>query len=440
MPARIFGLLFWAIVIAATTPALAENKLAFVVGVDAYPNLDAEAQLQRAVADATAVGDTLQSLGYSVTRVTADAKLETIVSRFEAFVANVQPGDTIVFYYAGHGVSLDDGNYLIPADIPLLGPNDERLAKRLAIPERDFAQDIAKTGARVAVMVIDACRNNPFPQKGARALGASSRGFSRMEQVEGMFTLYSAREGQVAIDRLSGADTDKNSVFTRVFLKALRTPGVNLSELGDRVRDDVAALARANGQDQVPAVYNDLLGSRTVFLAGPSTETSPPPAPVVPVSPPIAPKPAPSISAALAPEPPAPQPSPAKCGGNSDEAIKAPVMNVFAALRAKDIDLYSAQWSDDAIYRDGHTGVVSTRDQIIANKQRSFQRWGRVDVQIAGPTILGKSDTEAILEDRYAMTIESGQRVIRDSAKERYIVRCDADNRWRIEQNLDYMP
>src|ERR1700722_18362592 len=131
MPARIFRLLCWIVLMAATTPALAENKLAFVVGVNLYPNLGAEAQLQRAVADATAVGDTLQGLGYQVTRITKDAKLETIVSRFEAFIAAVQPGDTIVFYYAGHGVSLDDGNYLIPADIPLLGPRKGRARSAL---------------------------------------------------------------------------------------------------------------------------------------------------------------------------------------------------------------------------------------------------------------------------------------------------------------------
>src|ERR1700722_19249329 len=440
MPARIFRLLCWIVLMAATRPALAENKLAFVVGVNLYPNLGAEAQLQRAVADATAVGDTLQGLGYQVTRITEDAKLETIVSRFEAFIAAVQPGDTIVFYYAGHGVSLDDGNYLIPADIPLLGPNDERLAKRLAIPERDFSQDIAKPGARVAVMVIDACRNNPFPQKGTRALGASTRGFSRMEQPEGMFTLYSAREGQAAIDRLSGADADANSVFTRVFLKELKTPGVNLSELGDRVRDEVAALSRSNGQDQVPAVYNDLLGSRAVFLAGPGPAAAgsvppPPAAPVAPASPASR-----AQSAALTPAAPSPPPPSPKCGGNSDEKLIAPVLNVFQALRTRDIDLYARQWSDDALYTDAHSGLSSTRDEIIAKKQSAFQRWRAVDAQIIRPTIVTRTDSEAVLEDQYVLTIQTGQRTIRDSARERYIVRCEANDRWQIKQNVDYIP
>jgi hypothetical protein len=440
---RLLCLVIWTVV---ATPALAEGRLAFVVGVNAYANLGAEAQLQRAVADATAVGDALKALGYEVTRVTDDTRLETIVSRFEAFTANIRPGDTIVFYYAGHGISLDDGNYLIPADIPMLGPNDERLAKRLAIPERDFSQDIAKTGARVAVMVIDACRNNPFPQKGTRALGASTRGFSRLEQPEGMFTLYSAREGQAAIDRLSGRDVDANSVFTRVFLKELKTPGVNLSELGDRVRDEVAALALENGQDQVPAVYNDLLGSRTVFLAGPGATASAQqpvtPAPVAPSPRPAAPASlpaAPAQSAALTPAAPSPAPQRPSCGGNADEAVMAPVLNVFQALRTKDIDLYAHQWSDDAVYQDERTRVPVAREQIIAKKRQAFQRWRSVDARITGPTVVSKTDSEAVLEDEYVLTIQSGQRVLRDSAKERYVVRCEANDRWQIKQNLDYM-
>ena len=436
MPAQIHRLFCWLFLACLASPALAESKLAFVVGINAYPNLGAEAQLERAVADATAVGDALQSLGFAVTRVTEDAKLETILNRFEKFTSTIQPGDTVVFYYAGHGISLDDGNYLIPADVPLLGPSDERLAKRLAIPERDFSQDIARTGARVAVMVIDACRNNPFPAKGTRALGASTRGFSREAPPEGMFTLYSAREGQAAIDHLSGADTDVNSVFTRVFLKELKSPGVNLSELGDRVRDEVAALARADGQDQVPAVYNDLLGSRAVFLAGPATNVQ-----AAPTSPAPA---APSISVALTPSAPTPaqtipRSSRAKCGGNSDEAVSAPVLNVFAALRTKDINLYARQWSDAATSTNGQTGAISTKDQILSSKQRAFARWGRVDAQIVGPTVLSKTDAEATLQDTYILTIESGGRIIHDSAQERYRVRCEANDRWQILENQDYM-
>ena len=172
---RICGLIGLLVLVCSATSAFAESKLAFVVGIDAYPHLAAEAQLERAVADANAVGDTLHSLGFEVTRVTNDQTLEAILDAFQKFKSRIGIGDTVVFYYAGHGISLDDGNYLIPADVPLLGPNDEQLAKHWTISETEFSQGLRDTGASATVVVIDACRNNPFPPKGTRSLGISTR-------------------------------------------------------------------------------------------------------------------------------------------------------------------------------------------------------------------------------------------------------------------------
>ena len=224
---RLFALVATALLLLGPT-AFAENRLAFVVGIDAYPGLAAEVQLRRAVTDAESVGDALAALGFKVTRVTKDATLDTILGGFEQFTRTIEPGDTVVFFYAGHGISLDDGNYLVPADVPALGPNDERLAKRHAIPERDIKQGLRAAGARVSVVVLDACRDNPFPRRGTRAIGTGTRGLARIETAEGVYSLYSAREGQTALDRLSGNDPDPNSVFTRVFLRELRTPGSSL--------------------------------------------------------------------------------------------------------------------------------------------------------------------------------------------------------------------
>jgi hypothetical protein len=115
------------------------------------------------------------------------------------------------------------------------------------------------------VAVIDACRNDLFSRAVRRAMG-NERGLRPIE-TEGMFKLYSASEGQTALDRLSG-DSAQNSVFTRVFLKALGTPGLNLSALGTRVRDEVFRLARSADHAQTPAVYDKLIGSTEVYFAG----------------------------------------------------------------------------------------------------------------------------------------------------------------------------
>src|ERR1700730_2809379 len=242
------------VLLLAVGSAAAENKLAFVVGINAYPNLSPDAQLQRGVNDAEAVCDALQFLGFEVTPVTNGATLDSILSRFGQFVSTISPGDTVAFFYAGHGISLDDGVYLVPSDVPALGPTDELRAKRAAIAERDFTKQIRASGARVALIVIDACRDNPFPRKGTRAIGASTRGLGPLTPAEGVFTLYSAREGQTALDRLSDSDVSRNCVFTRVLVEELRKPGLSLSELGETVRDEVAALTRTAQHDQVPAV------------------------------------------------------------------------------------------------------------------------------------------------------------------------------------------
>src|SRR5690349_5942898 len=99
-------------------PVLAERRVAFVAGINDYPNLPQEKQLQRAVTDAETVGDALQSLGFQVTRITRGVTQETFLRRFGEFVRALEPGDTALFFYAGHGIALDGANYLIPSDIP----------------------------------------------------------------------------------------------------------------------------------------------------------------------------------------------------------------------------------------------------------------------------------------------------------------------------------
>ncbi len=249
--------------------AQAERRLAFVVGIDAYPNLGADAQLQRAVSDAEAVGNTLSGLGFVVTRLTrAPVTQEVLLRRFGEFTRTVEAGDLVLFYFSGHGIGLDGANYLLPSDVPSLQAGDERLIKARALAETDVSGDLRSKGARVAVLVLDSCRNDPFSDPGHRSL-ALGRGLARVEPATGVLTIYAASAGHQALDRLSDTnDPDPNSVFTRVFIKTLKEPGLNVSELGDRVRDDVATLARSAGQDQVPAVSNEVVGAREIFLAG----------------------------------------------------------------------------------------------------------------------------------------------------------------------------
>lgn len=159
----------------------------------------------------------------------------------------------------------------------------------------------------------------------------------------------------------------------------------------------------------------------------------------------IAPRPIPesarpeaTVPAATAPAATAPA-AKARCGGNSDDNIMAPVLNVFRAIEVKDIALYSSQWSDDATYKNAGNGDVLNKAQIVSRKQRAFEQWGLVQVQVDGPAVLHKNDSTAMLEDSYRLQIHIGGRIVNDGGRERYLVRCGANGRWQIVQNLDYI-
>jgi tetratricopeptide (TPR) repeat protein len=250
-------------------PSLQSAKRALVIGINAYPNLGAAAQLERAVADAGAVGDKLASLGFQVTRLTTapQTTLDAIIHGFDDFQKTVAPNDMVVLFYAGHGMGLSDGTYLVPSDVSEASLEAESTAKRVAINENELTYGLRQAHAGVVVAVIDTCRNDLFSRAVRRALG-HERGL-RPAETEDIFKLYSASEGQTALDRRpGGGDASKNSVFTRVYLKALGTPGLNLSALGTTVRDEVYRIARAADHAQTPAVYDKLIGSTQVYFAG----------------------------------------------------------------------------------------------------------------------------------------------------------------------------
>ena len=257
----------------------AESKLAFVVGIDAYPHLPAEAQLQRAVTDAESMAASLERLGFVVTKLGRDVTVnqDIFLKRFAAWTRNIQPGDTALFYFAGHGVGINGANYLVPADIPDLADADEFLFRAHALAEAEIRNRIQARSARVVLLMLDACRNNPFSSAG-RSI-ALLRGLEPIDSSKGVLTIYAAGYGQTALDRLSDTgDSNPNSIFTRVVLSEIEKPGLNLLDFSEDVRDKVATLAQTVGHEQVPAVDNQLLGGRSVYLAGnPTNPTSLPP-------------------------------------------------------------------------------------------------------------------------------------------------------------------
>jgi formylglycine-generating enzyme required for sulfatase activity len=278
----------WAALLLSSAAALADKRMALVVGSDHYPNLGPDRQLLRAVNDAKAVGDALAKIGFSVIRG-ANLGRQGMIDQLDELTSQLEPGDTVAFFYAGHGVAIGGNNYLIPSDVPSVTPDAEARVRGASIAETDVVAELQARGVRVALLVLDACRDNPFPRSATRAIG-NTRGLLDAKPARGVFTIYSAGIGQAALDRLEPNDPSRNSVFTRVFIDELTKPDLDLAGLAIEVREKVAALARqAKGEsgqpephEQTPAYYDQTIGGR-IFLAAPKTAVAA--APVSPAAP-----------------------------------------------------------------------------------------------------------------------------------------------------------
>jgi formylglycine-generating enzyme required for sulfatase activity len=249
----------------ALAPAHAEKRVALVVGNDRYANLPANEQLQKAVNDAHAVGGALRQIGFDVI---AGENLDrrALVARLDELTQRLAPGDTAFFFFSGHGVALDGINYILPADVPDIAGGQETRLRREALDEPSIIAELTGRGVSIAVVVLDACRNNPFSRPGGKGIGVA-RGLAPPQQVQGIFSLYAAANGQTALDRLYDGDPNPNSVFSRVLVPALTKPGVDLATLAIEVREEVARVALTAGHTQQPAYYDQTIGGR-VYLNG----------------------------------------------------------------------------------------------------------------------------------------------------------------------------
>lgn len=257
----LFGIaVAWLMAIA--TPALAEKRVALVIGNNDYRNVP---KLQKAVNDARAMGDALKKLGFEV-MVAENQTRQGFAESLLAFDNTVEQGDTAFFFFAGHGFEIAGQNYLLPTDIPAAIAGQEELVRDSSILADRVVERLQNRGARTAILVFDACRNNPFERKGTRAL-AGRGGLAAMASLpEGAFSIFSAGPQQTALDRLSNADTDPNSVFTRVFIKELAQPGANLVQIAQRTRRTVSEMAESVNHRQIPAYFDQMVDD--VFLNG----------------------------------------------------------------------------------------------------------------------------------------------------------------------------
>lgn len=265
--------------IAAQDVLAAGKRHAIVVGNSDYTEVP---KLATAVNDARETRKVLEGLGFTVEFVENGTKRQ--IGRALAKVENaVEPGDSVLFHFAGHGFEIDGHNWLLPVDVPAAKRGEAGLVKDESFNASAVVDRFRARGAGTVIAILDACRDNPFAQGGAGAL-AGSGGLARMDAAGGVFILFSAGAKQLALDRLSPGDTVQTSIFARTFLPLLADRRMTLSDLAKETQERVGTLARSVGHEQLPAHYSGITG-RIGVVGDVTAESAKPTAPVASAGP-----------------------------------------------------------------------------------------------------------------------------------------------------------
>lgn len=256
----------WLLLVAVaccTLPAHAAKR-ALVVGIDEYRNVRT---LVNAGNDARAIAEALAHVGYQVKLLDSHPARGELLDELRAFKNRIEGGDEVVFFFSGHGVQLGDTNYLLPSDVRNLS---EGQVRDDAVSLSRILADLRSQRPAFTLAIVDACRDNPFRSTG-RAIGG--KGLTGVAGATGQMVIYAAGEGQQALDRLNDRDRSPNGVFTRVFKREMLRAGVPIHQVLRNVRDEVFALARGEGHEQVPAIYDQVIGN-FYFVSGRAQEVA----------------------------------------------------------------------------------------------------------------------------------------------------------------------
>jgi hypothetical protein len=239
----------------AVSPALADGKrVALVIGNSTYRNVP---MLPNPANDAADIAAALNRLGFGVTLLT-NASFDQMRRSLIALGRDAAGADMAAVFFAGHGMEISGENWLIPVDAELKKDTD---AANEAVSLRSVILQISNTTS-LGLVILDACRNNPFVAKMSRSLALRTvigGGLGRIEPVGNVLVAYAARDGTTALD-----GDGRNSPFTAALLHNIETPGLEVTFMLRNVRDDVMEVTR---NEQQPFVYGSL-SRRAIYLAG----------------------------------------------------------------------------------------------------------------------------------------------------------------------------
>ena len=275
-----FSLIFMAS--ATIAPAKADKRVAFVVGNGAYKNV---AQLPNPPIDAKAMAAVLRNVGFDVVEGT-NLTRDTMTQKLLDFGKRAQGADVAVFFYAGHGIAISGTNYLLPVDADIKSEMDVKLGAAINI---DLTLDQTMGDAKVKLVFLDACRDNPFAAKiksNATRSVSVQQGLAEMKSGEGTLIAFATGPGQTALD----GEVGTNSPFTRALIAHITSPGVEIQQAMTEVR---AQVNEETNKGQLPWGHTNLIGA--VYL---NPAAAPAPTAAAPASPAAAPATTASTNAA----------------------------------------------------------------------------------------------------------------------------------------------
>lgn len=250
------GLLLAIVVALLAAPSFAQAKrVALVIGNGAYVTAG---RLVNAQNDMTLVSTALKQAGFTTVTTRTDLSTQTFQKALREFQTQADGAEVALIYYAGHGIEAKGVNWLIPVDATLA---DERALPYEAIDTNLALEAVA--GARVRILLLDACRDNPFGGGWKAGTRSVTRGLARVE-ADDVLIVFAAAPGERAADG-SGA----NSPFAQAVARAVPKAGVPVQLLGGVIRDDVMG---ATGQQQRPFVSASMTGE-PFFLVAAATPT-----------------------------------------------------------------------------------------------------------------------------------------------------------------------
>jgi uncharacterized protein YcfL len=221
-----------------------EQRVALVVGNNDYKGR--MSKLFNPINDARALKKILEKRGFEVI-YSEDSGKKTMKKNLKKFYSKIEKGGVGMFYFSGHGIEVDGQNYLVPIDAKIEAKSDTEYE---AISLNKVTKRMQNSGNRLNIVVLDACRNDPF----SRAVG--SGGLAKVEPI-GMFVSFATGAGSVASDGKAG----ENGLFTKSLIKYMKR-GLDLRDVFQKTRKEVY---QASNHKQFPAIYDQTINGKFYF-------------------------------------------------------------------------------------------------------------------------------------------------------------------------------